>query len=175
MFILSVRLHKIRFIFVLTACVLLLSATVMIFPKENGVLAVSETYSQTASVSQKDLRRICTNEDRVNLLKLYGWEVDPEPKEITEVTVPDLFDKVYEDYNKLQKEDGFDLKKVAGKQVKQYTYLVLNAEYEGTVLAELLIRKDRVVGGDICSARIDGFVHRLSREEGFLTGQSTGS
>ena len=84
------------------------------------------------------------------------------------MTVPREFDSVYEQYNQMQLSEGLDLKKVAGKQVKRYTYVVTNAEYEGTVLANLLIYKDNVVGGDVCSARLDGFVHGLSRENDFL-------
>ncbi|MBQ3866663.1 MAG: DUF4830 domain-containing protein [Clostridia bacterium] len=176
MFILTVRSHKIRFACILAASAALLFVTAFVYPKPQHAIPASKNDPQgRAAVTAKDLKGISTNEDRVRLLRLYGWEVDPEPKEIAEVTVPDLFDKVYEDYNTMQKKDGFDLKKVAGKQVKRYVYLVLNAQYDGTVLAELLIRNDRVVGGDVCSARIDGFVHPLTREDGFLKGESGGS
>ena len=170
MFIWSIKAHKINFVLALALAVSAIALTVLVFPAKNTEYSYpDEALPAVLTVSKKELRGISTNEDRVALLARFGWEVEPEPKEIREVTVPARFDSVYESYNQMQLSEGMDLKKVAGKQVKRYTYVVTNVDYEGTVLANLLIYKDKVVGGDICSARLDGFVHGLTRGNDFLT------
>ena len=78
----------------------------------------------------------------------------------TTVTIPREFDKVFAAYNEMQRGQGLDLSTYSGKTVERYTYTVTNYEnYEGTVLANLLIYRGRVIGGDICSADTAGFVH----------------
>ena len=94
-------------------------------------------------------------------LKKIGWTVEPEMTEVREVIIPEAFDNLYTEYNQLQLECGLDLEKYKGKSVKKYTYLVNNYEYDGSVLATLLIYKGKVIGGDISSARADGFRHSI--------------
>lgn len=57
---------------------------------------------------------------------------------------------------------GFDLSKFKGKQVSRFTYSVLN--YPGQkeyIRANLLIYKNQVIGGDVCS---------VFAENGFMQG-----
>ena len=90
----------------------------------------------------------------------WGWEIDDAEASGEAVVIPARFDSVYEDYNAIQQGQGLDLMRYRGKTVMRYTYPVRNyAGYDGTVYATLLIYKDRVIGGDICSASADGFVH----------------
>ena len=109
-------------------------------------------------VSQKLFKNIKSNNDRVNFLKNYGIEVQADPTEILEVTVPGEFDGVYSKYNEMQKVEGLDLEKYHNKQVKRYTYIVTNLDYDGTVYANLLVYKNNIIGGDICTADVNGFV-----------------
>ena len=54
----------------------------------------------------------------------------------------------------------------AGETCTAYTYRVMN--YEGstdTVLAQLFVYRNRVIGGDIHATAMDGFMHGLSRSE----------
>ena len=70
----------------------------------------------------------------------------------------------YQDYLALQSQQGFDLEKYAGKRVKRYTYEVLNYPTGETgVQANLLIRKNTVVGGEVLSPQLDGFLHGLAQ------------
>ena len=39
-----------------------------------------------------------TNSQRVTFLAQYGWEVEEEPVEIRDVTIPEEFDQVYQQY-----------------------------------------------------------------------------
>ena len=66
----------------------------------------------------------------------------------------------------MQKEQGLNLAKYKGKTVTRYTYKVTNyPDYEGTVYVSLLIYKNKVVGGDVCSADVNGFVHGFEAPE----------
>lgn len=74
------------------------------------------------------------------------------------MAIPDPFDEVYLQYNALQKQQGFDLEPLAGKVCRQWVYEVTNYPAETPVHANLLVYEDRVVGGDICSTELDGFM-----------------
>ena len=51
-----------------------------------------------------------------------------------------------------------------GKDVTRYTFTITNyPNYEGTVLANVLVYRNRVIGGDICSADVSGFVQGFER------------
>ena len=120
-------------------------------------------------IKESDFKNIKSNEDRIAFLKKYGWEVEKEATLVEQIIIPVNFDPIYKKYNELQIEEGLDLQKYKGKTVKRYTYLVSNYEYDGTVLANLLIYKNRVIGGDISSTDLDGFVHGFTKGNDFLT------
>ena len=64
----------------------------------------------------------------------------------------------------MQKAGGFDLSKYKNREVERYTYTVTNYEgYEGTVYANLIVYRGKVIGGDVCSADADGFCHGLEK------------
>ncbi len=105
-----------------------------------------------------------SNEERITYLKTYGWEVGSEPLEISEVAIPVEFGKVYQEYNKIQKKQGFDLSDYAGRKVRRYTYEVTNyPDYPEDIRANLLVCEGVIIGGDICSIRLDGFMHGFAR------------
>lgn len=52
---------------------------------------------------------------RAEFLSAYGWEVSSVPEEVCEVTIPGIFDGVYNTYNDLQRSQGFDLLDYRGK------------------------------------------------------------
>lgn len=107
------------------------------------------------------------NSDRLAFISQFGWKVEEAPLETAEVTVPASFDKVYVGYNEMQREQGLDLTKYKGKTVTRYTYKVTNyPNYDGTVYLSLLVYRDKVVAGDVCSADSEGFVHGFSLPKG---------
>jgi hypothetical protein len=132
-----------------------------------GVIALAVSGSgdgdtQTAKIGDIEVsfKNIKSNDDRIAFLTSFGWEVGYEAVEIEEVTIPEEFDDVYKQYNELQKGQGLDLSKYKGKDVKRYTYLVSNhPSGETEVHANLLIYKNKIIGGDICSAKYGGFMH----------------
>lgn len=104
-----------------------------------------------------------SNQDRVEYLSAYGWQVSEEPIATQELLIPEEMDESYAEYLALQAEQGFNLEKYAGKRVKRYTYEVFNyPSGETGVQANLLIHKNTVVGGEVLSPRLDGFLHGLA-------------
>ncbi len=106
--------------------------------------------------------------ERLAFISQFGWEVCDEPLEVREVIIPEEFDEVYENYNSLQLSQGFDLSEFCGKRVKRWTYAVNNypgvPENDGTVRINMLVYKNAVIGGDVCSIKLDGFMHGFMKE-----------
>lgn len=104
-----------------------------------------------------------SNEDRVDYLRAFGWEVNSEPLSTQELLIPEEMDESYDEYLALQSDQGFDLTKYAGKRVKRYTYEITNYPTgEQGVQANLLLYKNTVIGGEVLSPQLDGFLHGLS-------------
>jgi len=106
-------------------------------------------------------QNIKTNEDRVSFLASLGWEVDPVIAQMQESVIPKEFSDTYIAYNELQKLQGCDLTQYAGSRVKRYTYRVLNGQEE--MYADLLICKNTVIGGDVCTKGLEGSMEPLVR------------
>ena len=69
------------------------------------------------------------------------------------------------EYNEIQRRQGLDLSAYKKKSVMRYTYAVKNyPDYDGEVLVNILVYKNTVIGGDVCSADVSGFVHGLERK-----------
>ena len=157
MLIKTVRMSKLRAIAMLSLSVALVAVLIALIP----------TYSATtvfASDGTKVYTGVKTNDDRIEFLRRFGWEVEPEPTDTVNVTVPTEFDRVFIGYNQLQEEQGLDLTRYKRKTVTRYTYTVTNyPDYDGRVLATLLVYRGKVVGGDICSADVSGFVHGFEK------------
>jgi len=159
MFIYSMRAGTIRFFGVVLLALAALITLVAFVPElEPSAAALNE---QSEAVS---FEKISSNEDRIAFLAQFGWQVDATPTESTTVTIPREFDKVFGAYNELQRKQGLDLSPYSAKTVERYTYTVTNYEgYEGTVLANVLVYRNRVIGGDICAAETNGFIHGFSK------------
>lgn len=155
MFVYSLKASTLKVIGVISAFVVALVLLLTMIPTYEPT-AASILYSDVGSYN---FSKIKSNEDRIAFLDQFGWRVDGTPTEEVKVTIPSSFDKVFVGYNDLQKQQGLDLSKYKGKEVTRYTYRVTNyPDYEGTVYANLLIYRGKVIGGDICSADQNGFV-----------------
>ena len=103
-----------------------------------------------------------TNDARVKFLTDLGWEVTPSPTESGEIRIPKAGDQVFDRYNELQKSQGYDLNKYAGKKVMRYVYQINNfPDAKEPVYATVLVYKDKIIGGDITDTtpggRVQGF------------------
>ncbi len=106
-----------------------------------------------------------SNDDRVQFLASYGWEVVTSPAETSQVRIPSNSSEVFERYNTLQKTMGYDLSEYAGKTVMRYVYTVKN--YPGStepVYATILISNNRVIGGDITDTAATGKIQGFEKQ-----------
>ena len=70
----------------------------------------------------------------------------------------------------MQQDCGFDLLKYAGKKVDLTTYKITNWPDGETVLADVLVYKNKVIGGAIYTAAVDGFMYGLQPMETLMKG-----
>ena len=158
MFIFSVKASTIKVIALTLASLTALVVLITLIPQFTPT-AANLMYTDVASYNYTKVR---TNEERIEFLSQFGWVVEASPIESKEVTIPSEFDKVFVGYNDIQKQQGLDLSKYKTKAVTRYTYKVTNyPDSDETVLANILVYRGRVIGGDICSANADGFVLSL--------------
>lgn len=162
MLIVTARLPRRKLAFSVAAAALLCCAAL--------VLDLGGSASQAASASAAALpspKSVKTNEDRVAYLEGYGWQVVEAPLATEELLIPEEMDESYDDYLGLQASQGFDLEEYAGKRVKRYTYEITNYPTgEAGVQANLMIYRNTVVGGEVLSPQMDGFLHGLARPDG---------
>lgn len=108
------------------------------------------------------------SEGLLDFISSYGWEVVREPEDVREVIIPVEFDDVYTNYNSIQTAQGYNLEKYAGERVKKWTFTVLNyPQYENRdcIKINLLVFEGKVIGGDVCSVELDGFMHGFALEK----------
>ena len=133
----------------LLIAVLLIAAVVVLCLCLHG----SETPAPQPDAAESVAADVKTNEGRVAFLQSFGWEVSEEPVQTQEVRVPTEGNEVFQRYNELQLSQGYDLTQYAGKTIRRYVYSVTNYPGgEGAYYATVLVYKNEVVGGDVCSA-----------------------
>ena len=103
--------------------------------------------------------------DAANYLAGFGWEVAGTPSAVKTVQIPSEFDKIYTEYNNLQKTQNFNLENYRGKTAVMYTFKILNHSATNTdVFGNVLVCGNEVIAGDVVSYAIDGFLTGLKRE-----------
>ncbi|MCL2036395.1 MAG: DUF4830 domain-containing protein [Oscillospiraceae bacterium] len=91
----------------------------------------------------------------------FGWEVSTAPISVRTVQIPQEFSPAYEEYNTLQKSQGFDLSPHRTKSVIIYTFRVLNHPSPDDVFANVMTLDGVVIAGDVVSYALDGFLTGL--------------
>jgi len=154
MYIVSLKLDLKKILSVIAVCCIAFAVIIAALPARSSDVLKNNSNKTAKSTS-----------DHVLFLKEYGYEVLQKPVQIQEIIIPDDFSSDYEKYNELQKISGFDLSGYKGCRVKKYTYKVLNyTDCEDEVVANVIIYNDRIVGGDISSTVLGGFVHGFVKE-----------
>lgn len=157
MFIRSIKMNTIKLVSIAALAALAIAALFIFIPSYEGATPVMKS-------GEIRFDKIKTDKDRISFLSQFGYTVEAEAVESVEVKIPKEFDRVFAAYNEIQKGEGLDLGRYKGKTVTRYTYKVTNYEgYSDTVYANLLIYKNKVIGGDICSADPAGFAHGFSK------------
>lgn len=160
MFIYSMRANTIKFFAVICLALTALIVLVAFVP----TYIAGDDATQVGIDASYNFEKIKSNEDRINFIKQFGWEVEAQPIKEQSVTIPKDFDKVFAAYNEIQRKQGLDLSSFKKKSVMRYTYVVTNyPDYEGEVYVNILVYRNNVIGGDVCSADVNGFVHGFER------------
>lgn len=152
MFVFTAKMDR-KKLLVAALIIIAVAAAILVLAVIHGASSV-QTLSTSAVVK--------TNKQRVEYLESLGWEVASEPLDEQTIIIPEEFSAVYEEYNELQKSQGFDLTKYCGSEAKRYTYSVSN--YPGAeeqVVADMIVYRGRVIAGDVQSTALDGFMQTL--------------
>lgn len=153
MFIVTAKFYPRRTIAVLVAAALVCGGLI------GSNLFTEEGLAVSATISPKGVK---DNDDRIAYLESYGWTVSQDAVTVEELVIPEVLDETYSQYLDLQASQGFDLTPYCGERVKRYTYAVTNYPTgETDVQAGLLIYKNTVIGGDVLSPELGGFIHGL--------------
>ena len=117
---------------------------------------------------------VSNNDARVQFLKSFGWDVTTSPTETGQVNIPEETSQVFERYNKLQKSQGYDLSRYAGKKVMRYVYKINN--FPGAtepVYATLLVYKYQIIGGDVTDTAAKGQIRVFKMPEASTPTETT--
>ncbi len=94
-------------------------------------------------------------------LRDMGYSPSPLPVETVELTIPEEWGPVYERYNAVQLEGGFDLRPYKGRTCTRYTYLIDDLNARGNIL----VHNGVIIGGDVCSITLDGIMLPLEKDK----------
>lgn len=155
MFIYSVRAGTLKFVCVICVALVAMITLIAFVPGANN--AVVDTGATTQSVKYEKVKDAAAV---AAFLAQFGWQVKAEPVEVKEVVIPSEFDRIFTNYNEIQKQQGLDLSRYKRKTATRYTMEITNyGDYEGKVYANVIVYHNRVIGGDIFSADVSGFMH----------------
>jgi hypothetical protein len=159
MFVYSIKAGTLKFFGAVLLSVALF-LTILVLADPGGVVAGAEEYTEAVTYSG-----VKTDADRVAFLASFGWKTTSEaPVGEVSFTMPEEFDRVLAGYNEIQKGQGLDLARYKNKKVTRYTYEISNYDgAEGKVYANILVYRNKVIGGDICSADTNGFIHGFDK------------
>ena len=148
--VMTAKVDKKKIAIILVGIVAVIAALMLLFGGDGG---------EAPSVST-----VASNDDRVDFLASYGWEVVTSPVESGQVRIPAEAGEVFSRYKSLQKSMGYDLSPFAGKTVMRYVYTIKN--YPGAtepVYATILISNNQVIGGDVTDTAADGVMQTFHK------------
>lgn len=152
MMVMTAKVDMKKILLILAAVAALILSVILLFGEKDA--------AQTAAPAPG------SNDARVKFLTDFGWDVTTSPKESSRVRIPEDTSEVFERYNALQKTQGYDLSKYAGKTVMRYVYQINN--YPGAVnpvYATLLVHKNQVIGGDVTDTSAGGHIRGFKMPE----------
>lgn len=158
MFVVSMSSSNLKKLFGVVFALALVSLVAVFFVNSQSNVNIKKVSLYTAE----------TADDRLKFISDLGWIVDEEPVEVRQIAIPQEFDDVYSNYNEIQLSQGYDLTKYAGRSAKRWTYIIRNypdvSSDEDYVRINLLVCDGKIIGGDICSIKLDGFMHGFEKD-----------
>ncbi len=128
-----------------------------------GVAVAAILFASHGARERAAIYRMTSEHQRQEFITSLGWETSEEYDTCRIVIIPQEFDEVYQSYNDLQKQQGFDLEEYKGKTVEIYSYPVHNYPGENDVVLSLMVYNGQLIGGDVCSTSLDGFMQGLKK------------
>ena len=164
MFVLSFSKKKIRAVSVVLLLVIFAGVCTAVSRVQLKKLNAQTVENKSGAINFKAEN----NQERLKFISQFGWEVDSEPVEVNEVIIPQEFDDVYNNYNEIQLMQNCDLRDYSGERVKRWTYIIKNypgySEKDTCVRINLLVFDGMVIGGDVSSTELSGFMHTFRKE-----------
>lgn len=164
MFVLSITSKTVKYISAVLVLVLFAGICTAVSRVQLKKLNVQMVESKSDTINYK----AGNNKERLSFISQFGWEVESEPDEVSEIIIPQEFDDVYNNYNEIQLQQKCDLRDYCGKRVKRWTYIIKNypgyTETDTCVRINLLIYDGMVIGGDVSSTELSGFMHTFQKE-----------
>ena len=160
MFVYTLKFDKKKAAFAVIMAALVIIGIIMLVGAHDQRRELADT-----GVSIQSVVNVKNEKNRVAWLKQQGWEVESPALSEDSVVIPRTFSTVFETYNELQKEQGFDLSRYCGTEVRMYTYRVSNSEFaDDEVVAQLYVSNGEIIGGDVHSTALDGFITGIKRK-----------
>ena len=160
MFVISVKSSKLKAVAAAALAVVLVTLGAVYF--------VSKSENRPAVKQNGISLKASTEEERIAFFSQFGWQVDEEAVEVKEVVIPEEFDETYQKYNEVQELQGLDLEKYKGTRVKFRSYKITNypgLENSDNIRGNILIYDGCVIGGDVSSVELNGFMHTFYMPE----------
>ncbi len=160
MFVYTLKASTVKTVALSLFSIALIACLIIFLPTDDvstlPVTATTETSGDIRFFKLKDVN------DMNEFIASLGWTVEQNPIEIVDVVIPNEFNNVYLKYNEIQKEQKLNLEKYKGKTAKRYTYVITNyPDTTQTVYLNLIVYKNKVIAGDVCSADVNGFIHGI--------------
>ena len=119
-----------------------------------GIAAVLLMFSAAACAKTYPAK---SEEDIADFLGSFGISAAGDGT-VKTVTVPSEFGAVYERYNELQKQQGFDLSRYRSREAEVYTYPVaaVDGEHTDSTEAHVMVCDGIIIAADLSSPSLDG-------------------
>lgn len=123
-----------------------------------GVILVIFVCGEFSAAKQNEIPAK-TNAERLEFISELNIKSEESAYEEKSLKIPNVFGEVYKSYNSIQKKAGFDLSAFAGCEAKIYSYKIKNSkEFGNNAFVHLIVYKNCVIGGDISSSELAGFM-----------------
>ncbi len=127
------------------------------------IVCMGFIFCEIAAVSNSDVNAF-TNADRLIFVKNLGCDILSDEPMVKNVYIPEVFYDVYKNYNALQQAAEYDLSLYKGCEVTIYTYNIAPPhDYTGECVVNLIVYKNKIIGGDISSTALGGFMLPLKQ------------
>lgn len=166
MFVFSLKASKLKYLLSAVICAAVIAVVIFLLPDTEHSVSVNGTVSEY----EEGKIRFDGIKDKDGVIKFaesLGYKVNTDGIETVSVRIPSQTDAVLEEYNNLQKSQGFNLMKYKNKTALRYTFKVSKLPDEMTlpeddVLLTVIVYKDKVIGGDLYftgeNARLSGIL-----------------